>query len=194
MFLPADIAEPIRGDLQEEFGKISATLGARPAVRWYWRQVAATIFQTAAAAPLRTIGAVLAGQWMIGAITGYLTHAIQGVLDANRMYEVDPNAYLFWVKFPNQIGRMAVCAAVGAIVALFARRAEMPAVTTLALVQLAMFLMAAVSLIVAGRLEWWAPWFASMAPWNALCAGAIFGGGAAVHIRRRSVWLRSLAV
>jgi hypothetical protein len=109
---------------------------------------------------------------------------MQRLLDALRVYEVDPSAYLFWLKFPLEIGRVVICTVLGCLVALVNKRYELPATASLALAQLTMFCAGAITVIAYSH--HWLDWFVAMAPWNILCAMATVAGGVIVLKCRRS--------
>jgi hypothetical protein len=179
LFTSAEAEESILGDLLEEFSGLAVESGYALARSWYWRQTLKTIAHAGGnafrAAPWLLLVTVIGGFWSIGFATRYLAHAVQMLLDAHRVYELHPNAYLFWLKLPLEMGRVGVCAGIGACVALAAKRIEMVAVVTLALVQMALFLAATVALIAGGRE--WLHWFLVMFPWNGLgCLATVVGG------------------
>ena len=116
---------------------------------------------------------------------------MQTFLDAHRLYEPHPDAYLFWSKFPLKIGRVIVYGLVGAIVALAAKRMEMITVIAISLVQIALFLAAVVAVIARG--EAWFHWFIAMLQWNGLCSIATVMGGLIVRICRYRKATRSSA-
>ena len=118
---------------------------------------------------------VVAGFWVIGFGTRYSQHAMQTFLDGHRVYQFSPNAYLFWLKFPMEIGRVILCGVVGALVGFAAGRNGRVAVMTLALVQMVLFFVATFAVIAHGR-DWF-EWFFAMLPWNALCSIATVIGG-----------------
>lgn len=188
VFLPADVDEAVLGDLMEEFAAVTVSSGAPQARAWYRRQTVTTILRAGPnafrAAPLTMLTTVLGGIWLLGFTTRLSTRAMQQFLDAVRLYEVDPSAYLFWLKFPLEIGRVAICILLGSLVALVARRYELPAAVSLAIAQLAMFFAGAITLIAYDRQ--WHDWFVAMAPWNILCAIATVAGAVIVRKCRRS--------
>jgi hypothetical protein len=98
LFLPADIAESVMGDLLEEFSALVITSGAPLARRWYRRQAVSTIMHAGAdafrTAPLLMLASVIGGNWLIGFATQYSVHAVQTFLDAHRVYAFHPDAYL----------------------------------------------------------------------------------------------------
>ena len=188
LFLPGDVAESIMGDLQEEFSGLVVKSGSSLARSWYRRHALRTIFHAGANAsrdaPLPMLIRVIGGLWTIGFATSYTQHAMWMFLDANRVYEIHPNAYLFWLKFPTEIGRIVVCGLVGSLITILGNRKEFIAATTLAFAQIAMFSAGAIASFALGR-DWF-HWFVAMAPWNLLCAAATIVGGAIVRKTRRS--------
>ncbi|MFL6352973.1 MAG: permease prefix domain 2-containing transporter [Bryobacteraceae bacterium] len=195
LFAPAEEAESIVGDLHEEFSLVVSKSGVAFARRWYWRETVTTIaslFGTAfRTAPWTMLATVVGGFWLIGFATRSSLHAMQTILDAHRFYEFHPDAYLFWLKFPLEIGRIILCAAVGACVALMAKKREMAAAMGLALVQIALFLVGAGTLIATGRD--WVEWFVVMLPWNCASAIATMIGGVIVRTRRSAPTTRPSA-
>ena len=183
---PADAEESILGDLLEEFSGLAVAPGRGFARSWYWRQTLKTIadaFGNALrAAPWLLLVTVVGGFWSIGFATRSSLHAMQVLLDAHRIYELHPDAYLFWMKFPMEMGRVIMCSVIGALVAFAAKRIEMVAVTILALVQIVLFLAGAAVLIAGGRD--WLHWFLVMLPWNGLSFLATLAGGAIVRTGR----------
>lgn len=188
LFAPADRAESMIGDLAEEFSVLILNSDLSSARNWYWRQTVKTIFrdsvQAFRVAPLLMLFTVIGGFWLIGFATRSAVHITQAFLDAHRLYESNPGAYLFWLEFPLEIGRVSLCTVVGALVALIANRKEMVAVMALALLQLALFLAGTVVLITHGR-DWF-HWFLVMLQWNVLCSAATVIGGAIVRKYRGS--------
>jgi hypothetical protein len=192
LFVPANVAEAVTGDLQEEFSRLAISSGATCAKAWYRRQATSTILRSGPTAfrnaPVRLVIALAGGLWLIGFATRYATHAMQTLLDAQRVYEVNPIAYLFWLKFPLEIGRTIICMAVGSLVAIAAKRYELPAAVSLALAQIAMFVAGAITLIAYGR--HWLDWFTVMAPWNVLCSVTTVVGAVMVRLYRQTATVR----
>ena len=187
LFTPAGDAESLTGDLLEEFSGIATKSGLAVARAWYWRQalnsivhLTATAFRTA---PWSMLIAVAGGFWLTGFATRISEHAMRSFLDSQRLYELHPDAYLFWLTFPLLIGRVILCALIGGFVALAARTRGMPAVVVLAVVEMALFVAGAVAVIASGHA--WLNWFLDMLPWNCFCAAAMIAGGAIVSSRRR---------
>ncbi len=186
LFTPAEAAESIIGDLVEEFSGLVVTSGLAVARSWYWRQTRKTIMHgggaAVRAAPWSMLVIVIGGFWLTGWATRSSQHALRMFLDAHRVYEWHPSAYLFWLTFPLKMGRLILCIAIGALVALAAKGSEMVAVVVLALVQIALFLAGTLALIVGGRD--WLHWFLVMLLWNGLSVIATIVGGAIVRTRR----------
>lgn len=195
LFTPAEVEESVTGDLLEEFSAIAIESGDAFARRWFWRQILKTIIDAVGsafrAAPWLMLVTVIGGIWSTGFATRSSQHAMRMFLDARRIYELHPNAYLFWLKFPLEIGHIAICTGIGALVAFAARRIEMAAVMALVLVEVTLFLAGTVALIASGRE--WLHWFLFMLPWNSLSFIAIVIGGAIVRIGRSRVAARSSA-
>jgi hypothetical protein len=184
LFTRPESAESIAGDLVEEFSGLVSKAGVAYARAWYWRQVVKTLWHAGwnafRVAPLLMIVAVVGGWWLTGFGTRSSAHAMQAFLDSHRIYDLHPDAYLFWIKFPFEMGRVVLCVAIGAMVGLVARKMEMVAAVTLASVQILLFLVAAVALIASGRA--WLDWF--LTPWNLLSAMAVVAGGTIVRTWR----------
>jgi hypothetical protein len=186
LFTPAEVAESITGDLLEEFSGLVSKSGFAFAQSWYWRQTLRTIAHVGgnalSSAPWLILVAVLGSLWLIGVATRSSAHAMQVFLDAHRFYASHPTAYVFWSKFPFEIGRVIICGLVGASIALAAKRMEMIAVIGSSLAQLALFSVAVVAVIARG--EKWFDWFLVMLWWNGLCAIATVAGGVFVRTWR----------
>lgn len=195
LFTPAEVEESIMGDLLEEFSGLAIESGRASARRWYWRQVLKSNIHASGsafrAAPWLMLVTVVGGFWLIGLATRSSQHAMQTFLDARRIYELHPNAYLFWLKFPLTIGHIIICAGIGALVALAAKRMEMAAVVAVGLVQIALFLVGTAALIAGGHE--WLHWFLFMLPWNSLSFIATAIGGATIRICRSRVATRPSA-
>jgi hypothetical protein len=185
-FVPIERGETIIGDFFEEFFALTEKGGIDAARRWYWRQTAKTILAHGRAHVLVLLFSVIGGWWLTGWSTRWSVHEMQTVLDTQQMYQSHPSLYLFLLKFPLELGRVLICTAIGVLIALIARKVEMAAVVSLALVQMALFVVAAV-VPMAGRGEWLS-WFLFMGFWNTACAIAMIAGGAIVrHYRSRTM-------
>ncbi len=117
LFAPAVETESIAGDLLEEFSGLVIKSGVAVARRWYWRQTLRTVVHLVGSeiwdAPWSMLVIVGAGFWLTAFATRSSVRATQTFLDAYRLYEWHPDAYLFWLKFPLQIGRVILCTAIG---------------------------------------------------------------------------------
>jgi hypothetical protein len=142
LFIPGQQAEPILGDLLEEFSGLVSEFGVAFARRWYWRQSAKTITHfigtTFRAAPWSITGAVLAGYLALVFSTSLPEQMIVAVLHFFRHhvtpYYVDLKTYVLWLNTSILIGRLLMSLFVGCIVATAAKGKEMLVTMTLALV------------------------------------------------------------
>jgi hypothetical protein len=134
--------ESIPGDLLEEFSQMASQEGSVCARQWYWRQTARTIAQLVGAgfrtAPL-TITAVVIGafllRWFVSRLSSpAINGAIDAALERYRVYEHDPQAYLFWLTSSMLIVRLILNTLIGFLVAVVAKGREMTATMTLGLV------------------------------------------------------------
>lgn len=185
LFAPIDKAETIVGDLFEEFSAMAGKEGIAAARRWYWRQAVKSIFSNAAAHGLVLLFTVIAGFWLIGWATRWSEHGMQFWLDKEGIYQSHPSLYLFLYTFPLELGRVLICGAIGIMMAFIARKIEIVAVASLALIQMLLFFVAA-AVPMRGRGEWLS-WFVHMGFWNTACAvGTIAGGFVMRAYRSRS--------
>ena len=186
LFASAEDAESIVGDLAEEFSCLVSESGVAFAQRWYWRQTVKTLADLMGSAfrvaPWSTSAAVAGGFLLLRFASRFSVHEMQAFLDTHRIYELHPDAYLFWIKFPLQAGRVILCIFAGASVAFAAKRRELAATVSLALIQLALFGSALLAVIAAGRE--WVHWLWAMLPWNCIFSMATVVGGAIVRTRR----------
>ncbi|MBV9303774.1 MAG: hypothetical protein JOY62_01460 [Acidobacteriaceae bacterium] len=186
LFAPASEAESILGDLLEESSRIASNSGLDSARSWYWRHALKTIGDLAGdafrGAPLLIATAVIAGYFLTGFLTRFSEHEVRAFLDARRLYESNPSAYLFWLKFPMLTGRVILCILIGALVGSAVKGREMTAALTLAFVQIFLFVIG----VIAGAFSrhHWIHWFLDMLPWNCACWIAIVVGGALVRLAR----------
>ena len=142
LFSPAADEESIPGDLFEEFSHLASEKGIAYARRWYWRQTVRSIPYLFAAgfrtAPW-TITAIVTGafllRWLVSVSSNpTINGAIDSVLSKYRIYEHDPQAYVFWLTSSMLTVRLILNALVGALVAVAAKGREMTATMTLGLV------------------------------------------------------------
>jgi len=141
LFISDGEAEFIQGDLLEELSDLASKSGTAFARRWYWRQTMTTIAHLIGA-QFRTapwiITAVVGGGFLLRWFVSWWSNpAITGAVDAilyRLGYYNDPHAYIFWLTNSMLIARLVLNAFVGASVAIAAKRREMAATMTLALV------------------------------------------------------------
>lgn len=139
LFSPAVHGESILGDLSEEFSRLASTKGIVHARRWYWRQTVTTIPHLLAtgfrSAPW-TITALVTGafllRWFISSVSDpAVSRSLDAVLTKYRVYEHDPQAYVFWLTSSMLTVRLVVNAFFGALVAVAAKGREMAATIAL---------------------------------------------------------------
>lgn len=142
LFAPADQAESILGDLNEEFLQIGSKSGAGAARRWYWRQILTTIAHLAGSgfrgAPWSTAAAVIGGFFLLRFVHGLPDKLLTVLTDKYLMYW--SNHFPAYLRLLNvmPIGFVMGSLFAGCIVALAARGREMIATMLLALVLCAM--------------------------------------------------------
>lgn len=195
LFTPAGEADPLVGDLFEEFSLIAIESGLPSAQIWFWRQTLGTIIQLIGlafrTAPAVTLALVLGGLWSIGWATRVSVNAAQAFGDAYRLYESHPDAYLFLSNFPLTIGRGVLCCLIAVVISLIAKRRELPTTIALALAQMTLFFIGAFTVIVSGRE--WLHWFLVMVQWNTFSVIATVTGGVLVKLRRSGIRTSRLA-
>jgi hypothetical protein len=142
LFAPVGDVESIQGDLLEEFSQLASEKGIASARRWYWRQTIRTTahllgagFRTAPS----TISAVVTGGFLLRWFICWLSdptinRAIDAALDRYRLYEHDPQAYIFWLTSSMLVVRLIVNALIGILVAVVAKGREMTATMILGLI------------------------------------------------------------
>ncbi|MFZ0745581.1 MAG: permease prefix domain 2-containing transporter [Terracidiphilus sp.] len=179
LFVLAEEAESIQGDLLEEFSLIASKSGTPFARRWHWRQAIKTVPQLAGAgfrsAPWLTSAAIVGGfllRKLLGPLVG---PAVFGVLERYQVFEHHFNTYLFFASTGMDIAHVITFLFVGFMVALAARGREMLATMSLGLLYAAMALVASVYVVAKTgdaaylwRLTWY---FAD--PFAIVIAGAI---------------------
>jgi hypothetical protein len=137
LFIPAEQAESIPGDLLEEFLGLASTQGVVFARHWYWRQSLKTIAHLVGTAfrvaPFQLVGAVLLGLLLLQVGFLLFEEAIVAILLRHR-FPVDAVALsIFWLPWSMQIGRLIVAVTISCIVAAAVKGREMVATMTLAL-------------------------------------------------------------
>lgn len=146
LFAPTGEAESIVGDLLEEFSPLATRAGVSFARRWYWQQTLRTISSLLVAefrsAPGTIIAVVIGGfllRWFVSWWSNpALNRAIEAVLERYQVYEHDPQVYLFWLTHAMLFEHLLVNLGIGVLVAFAAKRREMVATVTLAVVSDAM--------------------------------------------------------
>ena len=182
LFVPAQEAESIVGDLQEEFSRVASTAGFAIARRWYWRQsistIAAFVFSGFRTAPWSTAAAVAAGFSLL-TLGRFYQPAMTALLDRYQIYEHSPSVYIFCLSYGLLMAHVFLAALVGVIVAALARGREMTATTTLGLIGGALTTATFFWMIVKNVHFWlW------MLPWSFASPVAILVGGAIVRCGR----------
>jgi hypothetical protein len=182
LFAPAQEAETIIGDLQEEFSRLALIPGVAFARRWYWRQsistIAAFVFSGFRTAPWSTAAAVAAGFSLL-TLGRFYQPAMTAVLDRYHVYEHSPGVYIFCLSYGLLMGHVFLAALVGVIVAALARGREMTATTTLGLIG-GTLTTASFFWMIVKNVHFWL----SMLPWSFASPVAILVGGVIVRCRR----------
>jgi hypothetical protein len=142
LFASAEEAESILGDLLEEFSFLASKSGVAFARRWDWRQTIKTVPQLAGvgvrSAPWLTGGAVAGGFLLRRLVGPAVEPSIFAVLERYQVFEHHFSTYMFFASTGIDIGHIVTFLFVGFVVALAARRNEMVATMTLALIYGAM--------------------------------------------------------
>jgi len=184
LFAPAEEAEPILGDLLEEFSHLALKPGVAVARSWYWRQTVKTIAHLATAgfkvAPWSTTATIVGGFLLLRLVSGVPERAIFAVLHRYRVFEHHFNAYVFFATDGIAIAHVIASMFVGCMVALAAKGREMVATLTLGLILCALGGAAAL---------WWVArsgndLFLGMLLWQVAGSFAIVVGGGIVRTRR----------
>ena len=137
LFIPAAEAEPIIGDLLEEFSRLAgkSTFFAH---RWYWRQAWKTIAHLGGNglrnAPCSTAAAVIGGFVLHRFVSGLPDKILSAVTDTYLAYWSTHFTAYIWVLKGMPIEHLIGSMFVGCVVALAAKGREMIATMTLALV------------------------------------------------------------
>jgi hypothetical protein len=151
LFTPVGDVESIQGDLLEEFSQVASEKGIASARRWYWRQTVRTTAHLVGAgfrtAPWTITVVVAAGfllRWSVSWLSDpAINRAIDAALDRYRLYEHDPQAYIFWLTSSMLVVRLIVNALIGVLVAVVAKGREMTATMTLGLIGVVLAIQAA---------------------------------------------------
>lgn len=136
LFIPAEEAESVLGDLFEEYSQLRLDSGVISARRWYWRQTVKTVAHFFASAyrvaPWSTVAAVIGGYLLGGFLHHLLDKVMSAVTDKYLAYwSVHFKAYMFWATDGMLIGNLVMAMLVGCFVALTAKGREMVAAISL---------------------------------------------------------------
>jgi hypothetical protein len=140
LFCPANQAESILGDLNEEFSDRAGVSGASGACRWYWRQSTKTIADFAAAA-FSSAPSWLAAAVLLGLLLSWFgrelpEQLIVVLLRTQRPYSNrHMDAYLAFLNSGIPIARMLESLLIGTLVAVLAKGREMVATLTLSIIR-----------------------------------------------------------
>jgi hypothetical protein len=137
LFIPAEEAESILGDLLEEFSRL-ASKSTFFAQRWYWRQALKTIAHLGGngfrSAPWSTAAAVIGGFVLHRFVSGLPDKILSAVTDRYLAYWSTHFKAYNWVLKGMPIEQLIGTMFVGCVVAFAAKGREMIATMTLALV------------------------------------------------------------
>jgi len=175
-------AEPIPGDLLEEFSHLAAESGVAFARRWYWRQTGKTIAHLFAAgfrtAPWSTAATLVAGFFLHRLLQRLPGAVLSKATDRYLMFwSAHFQAYL-WLLNGMGMAHLLMSLLVGCTVALAAKGREMVAAMTLALIFCPMTGAALVWVAMHGHVE--GEWVI----WSCADPVAIVVGGLIVRTRR----------
>ncbi len=193
LFAPAEQAESILGDLREEFSQVGSKSGREIARRWYWRQSLLTIVQLAGSGfrsePWSTAAVLIAGFLLLRTVHRLPGLALDVLTDRYLMYWSNHfHAYLWLLKglwLEYLMGSLFT----GCVIALVAKRREMAATMTLALILSAMAIVGTVWAVVitADTSYLW------NLPWSFADPFTIVVGGVIVRMHRSSAKTQSTA-
>ncbi len=162
-----ETAESILGDLLEEFSVLAAHSGVAQARKWYWRQTAKALPQLAGvsfrSAPFITVAAVTGGFLLRRLVAPLVSSVTFALLERYPdFFEHHFRAYLFFASTGLDLAHICTFLMIGLVVALVARRNEMAATISLALIFGAMALLGSVfaavrdgNLVLLWRLAWY---------------------------------------
>ena len=182
LFVPAQEAETIIGDLQEEFSTLASNAGVAFARRWYRRQSIRTIAAFVCAgfrtAPWST-GAAVALGFSLLTLPRFLQPTLTAVLDRYDVYEHHAGFYIFSLSWGILMGHVFVAALVGVVVAALAKGREMTAVMTLSFINCTLTAFGFIWMMLNNAHFWlW------MLPWSFASPVTVLVGGAIVRTRR----------
>jgi hypothetical protein len=151
LFVLAEKADSILGDLLEEFSLLASKLGVASARKWYWRQTIKTVPQLAGVgfrtAPWMT-GAAVAGGFLLRKLVAPLVDpSIFAVLERYQVFEHHFSTYRFFASTGLDVGHFITFLCIGFIVAFSAREREMVATMALGLIYGGMAVAGAVCIV-----------------------------------------------
>jgi hypothetical protein len=136
LFVPAELAESIQGDLLEESSALASQSGLAVARSWYWRQTLRTIahFSSAAIRAWSTLVVVLGGFLLLRFVSGLSEKFLALVTDKYLAYwSAHLHAYV-WLLRGIPVAHVIGSLLVGCMVALAAKGREVVATIALALI------------------------------------------------------------
>jgi xanthosine utilization system XapX-like protein len=145
---PGEESNLIIGDLSEEYFERAAQTGRSAARRWYWRQIFKSLPHLAGAAfrasPWKTAAAAALGFEFRRLMARLPERAIFAVVERTRLYEHHFKAYEFLASTGIDIAHLVSFVVVGSVVALIAKRSEIPPAIALGLIYVGMAIFASV--------------------------------------------------
>jgi|CZKL01.1.fsa_nt_gi hypothetical protein len=180
LFVLAEEAESILGDLLEEFALLASKSGEAYARSWYWRQTIRTLprlvgigFRTA---PAMTSVAVVGGFLLRKLVAPLIEPAIFGVLERYQVFfEHHFSTYMFFASTGIDIAHFVTFLLIGFFVAFVAKKREMVATMALGFIYAAMAVFGSVYVWTKtgdGALLWRLTWYLADA-FAIVIAGAI---------------------
>lgn len=178
LFAYAEQAESILGDLHEEFSDVASKSGVVAARRWYWRQSLKTIFHLVAGAfrtaPWSLVGVVLFGFLLRGFSFSLSESLVVAILRTQRPYSNHHvMAYMNFLTYGTLIVHILSSALIGCVMAFLAKRREVVATVTLALVFSVLVGNALVHVAMRGPLDLVWMFWSYVNPLGIVCGGII---------------------
>jgi xanthosine utilization system XapX-like protein len=148
LFFAREESNFIVGDLSEEYFQHAAQTGRSAARRWYWRQIFKSLPHLIGAAfrasPWKTAAAAALGFEFRRLIARLPERAIFAVVEQTRLYEHHFRAYEFFASTGIDVAHLISFVVVGSVVALIAKRSEIPPAIALGLIYVGMAIFASV--------------------------------------------------
>jgi hypothetical protein len=176
--------ESIVGDLFEEFLEVVSRSGVAAAKSWYWRQTLKTVFYLFGGAfrtaPRPTIAVVLGG-FFLGRVVSGLPHRLLSVVTDRYLFYWSNHFKIYMILATDGMMMMHVMSSllVGCMVALAAKRRELVATISLALISAALITSAVIWATIHLPGQGWMAWAYADSV-------AFIVGGIIVRIRRTS--------